>query len=106
MVTESDNDILVSVRQELRDAREEHPTNEDQLAALSEELGELCKALLHHKHEDGSEDEVRKEAIQVAAMAVRVATEGDHSYPYVPHRASPSEHEDGEPYNAVLTVLD
>jgi Mg2+/citrate symporter len=42
--------------------------------ALAEEFGELCKAVL-----DESAADVRKEAVQTAVMAARVAIDGDGS---------------------------
>ena len=42
--------------------------------ALAEEFGELCKAVL-----DESAANVRKEAVQTAVMAARVALDGDGS---------------------------
>lgn len=44
------------------------------MTALTEEVGELAKALL-----DESDQRVYEEAVQVAVMALRVATEGDPS---------------------------
>jgi hypothetical protein len=62
------------VRAEVRKARAKFPGANKNLAALVEEVGELAKAML-------DEDNVRvwQEAVQVAAMALRCATEGDHS---------------------------
>jgi len=85
-ISERDHDMLVAIKKELRDARCNFPTNEDQLDALYEEVGELSQALLQHKHEDGNKTRITKEAVQVAAMAIRIATEGDDSYPYDPLR--------------------
>lgn len=54
------------------------------LAVLGEEFGELTKAMLHltyEMHKAGDED-VREEAIQTAAMAIRLALSLD-SYEYV-----------------------
>lgn len=44
------------------------------MCALTEEVGEVAKALL-----DESPDRVYEEAVQVAVMAMRLATEGDRS---------------------------
>ena len=53
-------------------ARELFPSSEGIFAALAEEVGELAQALL-----DKPWDQVVEEAMQVAAMAARVALEGD-----------------------------
>lgn len=80
----SDEQFLSDVRHELGRAREKFPGNEHQAAALTEESGEVLKALLQHTHEGGEAGEVYNECVQTAAMAVRVAVEGDHSFPYDP----------------------
>jgi hypothetical protein len=69
---------------ELERARAKWPGNRVQMTALTEEVGELAKALLHLDYEGGTAPDVWKEAVQVAAMAVRVATEGDSSFGYRP----------------------
>lgn len=71
---DKDEKIISAVRAELRRAREKFPQNDCMMTALTEEVGELAKALM-----DESSDRVIKEAVQVAVMAVRVATEGDDS---------------------------
>lgn len=55
-------------------ARVNFPSSEFSMTALTEEVGELAKALLEEPLEN-----VRAEAKQVAVMAVRVALEGDPS---------------------------
>lgn len=55
-------------------ARGLFPSPAGLLAALTEEVGELAKAIL-----DESPERVRAEAIQVAAVALRIAAEGDPS---------------------------
>lgn len=67
--------LLVDVREELERARQKFPDNRHSLTALMEEVGELSKAML-----DESRWRVRDEAIQVAAMAIRVALDGDRSF--------------------------
>jgi len=66
------NEFLSDVFMEVVRARKLFPSSEAVLTALTEEVGELSKAYL-----DESLKNVRMEAIQVAAMAVRVALEGD-----------------------------
>lgn len=55
-------------------ARTKHPGNELLVTALLEEAGELARACL-----EGSAEDIHREAVQVAAVALRIATEGDQS---------------------------
>lgn len=62
---------------ELKRAEEKHPhwPIEDQVhatAVLGEEAGETVKAALQFDYEDGPLEEIRKEAVQTGAMALRV----------------------------------
>ena len=68
---------------EFAGARAKFPQNRNQTVALMEEVGELANALLEHSYGKGTPQQVYKEAIQVAAMAMRVALEGDREFPYV-----------------------
>lgn len=77
-----DERTLYSLKGELQGARNKFPTNEHKLAALMEEVGELAQAMIDHSRGKGSPLQVYTEAIQVAAMAVRLAEEGDASFPY------------------------
>lgn len=63
---------LVELENEIGRARAKFPGNNHLLAALTEEVGELAKELLQH----GNTADARKEAIQVACIAMRIATEG------------------------------
>lgn len=74
--------FMLHVHEEVRRARAKWPGNRVQMAACTEEVGELAKALLHHDYEGGPAADVWKEAVQVAAMAMRVAVEGDSSFNY------------------------
>lgn len=73
-IHETDFLILQEIITELKSARLKFPSSEGSLAALTEEVGELAKALLSE-----SRTRVRDEAVQVAVMAIRVALEGDPS---------------------------
>lgn len=73
-ITKADIAILKAIVLELKAAREKFPSSAKSMCALTEEVGELAKALL-----DESGQRVYEEAIQVAVMAIRVATEGDAS---------------------------
>lgn len=66
--------FLAEVRAEIARARAKFLHNDLTMIALTEEVGELAKALL-----DESASRVRSEAVQVAAMAARVAIDGDAS---------------------------
>lgn len=62
------------VSTEVLRAREKFPDPYGVMCALTEEVGELAKALM-----DEPRARVYKEAVQVAAMAARLALEGDPS---------------------------
>lgn len=66
--------FLAEVAAELKRARAKFPGDRIMTIALAEEFGELCKAVL-----DESAENVRKEAVQTAVMACRVAIDGDGS---------------------------
>lgn len=66
-------------------ARHKFPGPNPTIAALIEEVGELAQAMLHireGKHADWSR--VHNEAVQVAVMALRAATESDATIGAVP----------------------
>ena len=75
------NYFLEDVHEEIQKARAKFPNSRRSFAALVEEVGELAQALLHvlEKPSDKNRTHIREEAIQVAAMACRVAVEGDTS---------------------------
>jgi NTP pyrophosphatase (non-canonical NTP hydrolase) len=66
--------VLCLIVEELQSARSKFPSASKSMCALTEEVGELAKALL-----DESNERVVEEAVQVAVTAIRVATEGDAS---------------------------
>lgn len=69
-------------------ARAKFPGNRHMLAALMEEVGELAQSLLEQGRGSMSADDVYAEAIQVAAMALRIAVEGSLEFPdYKPSAA-------------------
>lgn len=61
------------VAEEVIRARSKFPNNRFLLTALTEELGELAQAYLQKK----SKQEIYEEAMQVAAMAIRIMEEDD-----------------------------
>jgi len=65
-------EALVDTGREINRVREKFPANDLLMVALTEEVGELAKALL-----DETPERIYKEAIQVACVALRIATEGD-----------------------------
>lgn len=66
--------FLFAVSKEVMRARRKFPSSYGSMCALTEEVGELAKALM-----DEPEVNVWAEAIQTACVAMRVATEGDAS---------------------------
>ena len=64
------------IAEELKRARAKFPGNKKLLAALFEEGGELARALLQR----APRSEIEKEAIQVAAVAIRILEEGDADF--------------------------
>lgn len=83
-LTNPDGIVITMIRGELDAARKKFPDNLHQLVALMEEVGELAQAMMEHDR-DGSQtvQMVLRECVQVAAMAIRVATEGDENFAYL-----------------------
>jgi hypothetical protein len=82
-LTSVDGMIMKMITDEVDAAREKFPGKTHMLAALVEEVGELAQAMMEHDRQQGtSVQEVLREAIQTAAMAVRVAAEGDDNFLY------------------------
>jgi hypothetical protein len=77
-----DTVFLDCIAREVVAARAKFPGNNRQFAALAEEFGELAQALLDHAYGKGTPEEVYAEAVQVAAMAMRVALGGSGEFPY------------------------
>ena len=76
--------ILDDIKEEIKGAQAKFPGNKHRLAALVEEVGELHQAMLQHDHDgESTSQDIYKEAIQVAAMAIRIAIEGDAAFSYV-----------------------
>lgn len=68
------NQFAFMVYVEIGRARKKFPDNAGSMCALTEEVGELAKALL-----DEDSSRILAEAVQVACMAFRVASEGDRT---------------------------
>lgn len=77
--------FLFEVVLEVKAAREKFPSPNFNTLALIEEVGELIQAILNGEHKGI----IRKEAIQVAAMATRIALENDPAIdPYITGKAN------------------
>jgi len=87
----STEQILKDIQAELVRAREKFPNTPHVMNALTEEVGELAKALLQRQyepHKGVTNRDIYWEAVQVATMAIRVATEGDETLDkYKPERS-------------------
>lgn len=71
----NDAQFLKAVAAEVKRARKKFPGDNATNAALVEEVGEVSTALMFEPW-----DAVIAEAVQVAAMALRLATEGDSTF--------------------------
>lgn len=72
------------VQAEYHSSKQKFPENLYNLNALVEEVGELSQAMLQLQQETAkgkTAADVRKEAVQVANMALRIAIEGDSTLP-------------------------
>lgn len=67
---------MKAIEAEVIRARLKFPGNAKLLAALTEEVGELAKAMLQRR----GKDEIQREAIQVACVAIRIVEEGDSDF--------------------------
>ncbi len=80
-----DEQFLADVFAEVRRARAKYPQPNPQVAAIAEEAGELAQAMLHVREGKSTHwDDVYVEAVQLAAMALRCASEGDETLGVVP----------------------
>lgn len=85
-------EFLAEVAEEIERAAMLHPGPNPNLAALTEEVGEVAKAVLEARESalsvgeiaDFQWEAIREEAVQVAAMAFRIVFEGDPSLSVVP----------------------
>lgn len=68
-------ELIGEIQDELARARAKFPGKNVTFAALVEEVGELAKATFEEPREN-----VRKEAVQVAVMAMRMVLDGDHTF--------------------------
>lgn len=80
-------EAITDVEMEIDRAINKFPGNKYNFAALLEEVGELSQALMEHSRTGGKDERftpafIYKEAVQVAAMAIRIAVQGSHEYKY------------------------
>lgn len=76
--------FLRSIGHEYDRAMNLFPGSEHNMNALTEEVGELAQALLQLQYEPKkgkTKEDVVKEAIQVAAVAMKIALQGDKTFP-------------------------
>lgn len=87
----ADAAFVSSVLLEVARAREIFPDNFNLLAAATEEVGETLEALFARVRKRVNAQQVWDEAVQAAAMAVRIAVEGDAMTPYRCPLSAPTE---------------
>ncbi len=83
------------IRDELAKARAAFPGNAQRLHAFAEEAGEVTKSFLDLQYGKCSPDDVRKELVQAAAMAIRLLEEGDAEFLAFDPRTFPCTHQWG-----------
>lgn len=84
------NEVIDDITNEVASAQRKFPSWPDDpfhaLAVINEECGELNKAVLQHVYEPTKkveDDDIRDEAIQLAAMAIRFVMSLDsHDYDF------------------------
>jgi len=78
---QSDMQFFLDVKKEIVSARAKF-SNLDLAHAMTEEFGEVIKALMDQKQKGYvTSDEIYAECVQAAAMAMRLALEGDPCFP-------------------------
>ncbi len=80
-----DGKMLRAVRGEMGQHREAFPNTHYLMAGLVEAVGDLMKSLIQQQVGNKQPAEVYHESIKVAAIAVRMGTEGDSDFPYEPY---------------------
>jgi hypothetical protein len=74
-----EKESIVELSRELDKGRLKFPHNRFLLAALTEEVGELASTLLQRERPE----RIKREALQVAAVAMRIYEEGDATFEHV-----------------------
>ncbi|KAB8156174.1 hypothetical protein EZY14_002845 [Kordia sp. TARA_039_SRF] len=71
-----ENQFLQEVQTELKRAEQKHPEYPEcdfrRVAIMNEEAGEVTKAVLHFHYEKGTQEHIREELVQTAAMCMRM----------------------------------
>ncbi len=80
-----DGKMIRAIRGELGQHRDAFPNTHYLMAGLVESVGDLMKALIQQQVGNRQPSEVFHEAVKVAAIAVRMGTEGDPDFPYEPY---------------------
>jgi len=79
-----DQDVFALVVEELKRARKKFPVPHFMMTAVTEEVGELARAVLHkvapEEIDPYAADDVIKEAVQAISTIVRLVVEGDTSH--------------------------
>lgn len=83
-LSDLDSLFLKAVANELLSARKKFPATKAVLAAFGEESGEVFKSMLGYDYGKVPAYEVWMECVQAAAMACRIAVEGDPNHKYLP----------------------
>jgi NTP pyrophosphatase (non-canonical NTP hydrolase) len=78
---QADYFFVSRVIDEARRARLRFPAPNTTFAAATEELGEVAKALMDLQAGRDTRDHFVEECVQLAAMALRMAIEGDPTFP-------------------------
>ena len=82
-ITSPDGVVMSLIMGELTAERADSPDTTHLLATLSKSMGELSQSMVEHDRAQGtSAQEVLRDAVQVATMAIRIATEGDENFLY------------------------
>jgi hypothetical protein len=77
----NDLQFIIALIAEIQAAREKFPETEHLHAAFQEETGEVAKALFEIERGEETYEGYLAECVQAAAMAMRLATEGDPDFP-------------------------
>ena len=84
----TDDQVFDLVRAELVRARRKFPEPHFMMTAITEEVGELARAVLHkvapEEPDPYAADDVLKEAVQVISTVVRLVVEGDTCHGLAP----------------------
>lgn len=87
-----DGKMIRAIRGELQAVRDSIPNNHFVHAELIKHVGRLTESLMEHSLDNSvTAAQVFKETILVAAMAIRLGTEGDRDFAYESYEIFPEE---------------